>query len=1048
MSMDEFDFDGGDAPSSLVRDEFDFDGGDGLSSATSSKRLSGCCSLCLGKDGFRGMMLQQCRDCGVLYHSECYSRSVSEHNDPCWACQAVGTTVKGRTLEGKLCKVSIKERPTECCLCSVATDTPQTMHPVYDGPGGKQLVDEHGKAVFCHTLCAYFINSYSDTRECVYGETTMDDDSIHYFVCALNQNPKHQKLRCSICGKDDRPGAVLRIPIQCSANSNEEYPEFKACHSSTSSCRETMHVGCAMWGALNLRRVFFYPGNETQDLVANAYCQVHAQDLKTHGAANTSVEESTMQSSQRTSLSSSQSFLQSNASSLLSSQSSCSVATGGNFSGQLGGRTRTQRMRVKVLEEERSEEEPSKKRRPKAVRSTSSNASPGSSRNSSAQSAPARKRPRQLTTEQTTPQPQQRVRMVNGTISIPDAGNVRMLLDEAAFLCTSIQSMSHSNAYKAAIDLGNMLSDRKNRKIMIAQGNMVKALLRVIAFATTLCLEVDSLSKNRRLLDAIAILLHFLSLDCTLSEHASSKTHAYKLKTTFLANPQAMQGILHLVLVDETTATLGGKQAGVLARSISGDIAMKDTPSAASSSCASPIDASPASTGSADSASSTDPTAAGRKRRRRKRDQQLERIPEDSAALQFGAEDEEKERSDSLGLLVDTVTTRVLRTMHQEDETLQHTCTNDKNEKLESIPLLALARIISGKAEGMDESCMDSLLDDSDNDTPNEETNPLLLTNHLVGKSGAAPLLSHALTDTLVAVTKQLRRKRPCGGCLLWLSRRVHRLVSIVDGAALLNDANRELFCQEGYNDELGGPLIISLVSMLQKLMDKGKLLGGVWGDIGLEVIRTVTSLTHENNVAATELTRTLNDGDDDACCLDILANVLQFCANNTGVDCPKVRYDSITFCLNALANVVESSNGEAREILANLSNGEFLQWLVQWLVDQTKSFRGAVVESSSGNKLLDGHLEAHENENLVTSGNGFVLLACLMINDDDTCKIRDVILSGLPGPSNTAKIDFVKNVLSAFCNFYHYSIGDLSMAVVAPVKELIRKLENIQSLV
>jgi hypothetical protein len=38
-----------------------------------------------------------------------------------------------------------------------------------------------------------------------------------------------------------------------------------------------------------------------------------------------------------------------------------------------------------------------------------------------------------------------------------------------------------------------------------------------------------------------------------------------------------------------------------------------------------------------------------------------------------------------------------------------------------------------------------------------------------------------------------------------------------------------------------------------------------------------------------------------------------------------------------------------------------------------------------------------------------------------------------------------MKNTLKAFCNFYHYSLGDLSVAIVAPVGQLITELERMQ---
>jgi len=55
-------------------------------------------------------------------------------------------------------------------------------------------------------------------------------------------------------------------------------------------------------------------------------------------------------------------------------------------------------------------------------------------------------------------------------------------------------------------------------------------------------------------------------------------------------------------------------------------------------------------------------------------------------------------------------------------------------------------------------------------------------------------------------------------------------------------------------------------------------------------------------------------------------------------------------------------------------------------------------------------------------------------------------ILSKLPGDSNIAKMSFLINTLKAFCNFYHMTVGDLSVAVVAPVKKLMERLEAINN--
>jgi hypothetical protein len=177
--------------------------------------------------------------------------------------------------------------------------------------------------------------------------------------------------------------------------------------------------------------------------------------------------------------------------------------------------------------------------------------------------------------------------------------------------------------------------------------------------------------------------------------------------------------------------------------------------------------------------------------------------------------------------------------------------------------------------------------------------------------------------------------------------------------------------------------------------------------------------------------------------------------------------YDAIIFCLNILANFVES--GGSCHILAKISTRKqhtgagnnddgysyFLQWLTRWLVDETVSFREAVVEStfgSSPSKHQDRQLDALEDEKLVIAGNGFVLLCCLLIEDDNgnekpsvgtSESVANIILNELPGTNCDSKLTFMKNTLKAFCNFYHFSIGDLSLAIVAPVKQLIKRLDN-----
>lgn len=99
----------------------------------------------------------------------------------------------------------------------------------------------------------------------------------------------------------------------------------------------------------------------------------------------------------------------------------------------------------------------------------------------------------------------------------------------------------------------------------------------------------------------------------------------------------------------------------------------------------------------------------------------------------------------------------------------------------------------------------------------------------------------------------------------------------------------------------------------------------------------------------------------------------------------------------------------------------------------------------SSASPAIDNELKTGENDNLVISGNGFVLLAYLIIGDDFTShKIRDAVLKELPVDHNgvTGGIQFIVKVLKAFCNYYHCTVGDISIAIIAPVVKLISGLE------
>lgn len=268
------------------------------------------CDICWGKPNKQGMTFQQCRTCGVGVHNECYgvddnyyrSSSSRRSSNPCsfqcWACRSVGTTVKVRTrdADGQRMRFSITKRPTECCLCSVDDKNHwyHAMHPLYDhyGHTGRHVVlppdQDHpeSRLAFVHTLCAFVICANNFTAGCVYGctrdggfqgqdedednsdtssvnsdlmqpkDTDTSDDSIHHFVFCLpsvgrggqsdwtRRIADNQKLKCYICGENDRN--TFRIPLQCSANNEHEYDEFKRIHQKTignDTCYVAMHVG-------------------------------------------------------------------------------------------------------------------------------------------------------------------------------------------------------------------------------------------------------------------------------------------------------------------------------------------------------------------------------------------------------------------------------------------------------------------------------------------------------------------------------------------------------------------------------------------------------------------------------------------------------------------------------------------------------------------------------------------------------------------------------------------------------------------------------------
>ncbi|KAL3912416.1 MAG: hypothetical protein SGARI_001169 [Bacillariaceae sp.] len=187
-------------------------------------------------------------------------------------------------------------------------------------------------------------------------------------------------------------------------------------------------------------------------------------------------------------------------------------------------------------------------------------------------------------------------------------------------------------------------------------------------------------------------------------------------------------------------------------------------------------------------------------------------------------------------------------------------------------------------------------------------------------------------------------------------------------------------------------------------------------------------------------------------------------------------RYDCTIFCFNALANVAEGE--EVPKILTTmtvqpeaLGSIFWLRWLCQWFIQQIETFQdeimslgkksegGGAAAGSASKKppardanQTDESFQKHEEEKLVAAGHCCVVLACLLteaesVESEYSSTVKKMILSEMPVDKDgkATGVSVIVNTLKAFCNYYHLSLGELSLAVVAPVKRLILELEDIE---
>lgn len=643
-------------------------------------------------------------------------------------------------------------------------------------------------------------------------------------------------------------------------------------------------------------------------------------------------------------------------------------------------------------------------------------------------------------------------------------------------------------------------------------------------------------SCSRMVLDAASSVMYFLSLDCTLTEHTDSTT-ARRIRHQVLSHACTVPSLLFLVIADNQVAALRGwslaptitavKRMGASSQSLQTttpriprsfgskedkrqhlrtstsnlDIEIEIVDEADNDETFPTTGSVVSSALSATSGISTDPTRSGRmKRKKRRKADTIEGVngatvsandefgfPSSASINDIQSAGSGKTR-DKLERTMALISSSMAKTIPEDCP--PHKCKlmkeNDDDDEaatLAAIPLIALCRVVSGKVEWGDQSCMDDveLNDKQDNDhtegagdDSNNDSNPLFVTNRLLGNSGSIPLMAQALAETQAAVVSVLRKTgnfdEPCPACLAFLHNRLSKLTALVDEACLLNDSNRKCFCEEGYTAEAGGYLIVGLAAVLHATLQANKLFRSdeeVWSEIALETLRSLTSLTHENSTAVRELESELTlGGAKSSSELNGISLIAQVLFN--AVSCSdtffetKLRYDCIIFCLNSLTNCVESSHATVQRLACTAVKGdskdkrktvEFMAWMTDWLVGETSSFRDAVQDKrfgSSDSQHVMRPLEKHEEDGLVTAGNGFVLLACLLIDGashtasaiSDAPHPRVVVLKHLPGYTLDEKVAFIKNTLKAFCNFYRYSVGDLSVAVIKPVQSLIAQLE------
>ncbi|KAI2498209.1 hypothetical protein MHU86_16291 [Fragilaria crotonensis] len=648
-------------------------------------------------------------------------------------------------------------------------------------------------------------------------------------------------------------------------------------------------------------------------------------------------------------------------------------------------------------------------------------------------------------------------------LAVQDAGSYRMLLDECLYLtstiCTAEGAITHksSSSDSALWDLALMLSKRENRNILWSSSETsLDSILKVLASTPSSSsnhqqdqsqreregdwnddhsfsqgLTIRQYQSNtdatwpsssfvlqgltRLGYEALSTILHFLSIDCTVSLASSSANAAAArlLRRKILRNGAAMRGMSRLMLFVPAPPAEDDASYSSRRQEMQAVDAFPDT-RLSMPSCASSVTSS--SRGSAMEANSErtqhplsestskrkmeDPTSVGRRNRQRLRQtkrqplqkqdniwtQECKHGPQSVNATNDGPKCHKDPWSFSDAADAEGVTSEVypvaetaLKSVSRIAETVKRKvgwsdggcgCPKKRNSShsfVQMVALEAIHRIIQGKEEGEETSCLDEEDDeeedvenegDDDNDDTHEgvttnndcrieASNPLMVTNKLLLDSGVLPIFATAMAEALNDLGHlSATPLTSCQTCLLQTRRRVTALASLVDGACLLSDDNREELC-------LSGSLISSLLQLLLRALhgSSSTLLEFV-----LVSMRTLTSLTHENTVAGRQLEQSYSFNAEQPRRMPGIEIMLQLLfrtvVSNKGKgndDRSRQEYDVVIFCLNTLTNVIEAAHLQSTlsslyvpSVTDDFKTGEesFLPWLTRWIVEETSTFR------------------------------------------------------------------------------------------------------------